>query len=54
LSATVVNLVLHEVLKILEQSNTILKRQIFGYADEILVISRSLPALKAMCAERNR
>jgi len=28
--------------------------QICGYADDILVIARSLPALQAMCAEISR
>jgi hypothetical protein len=28
--------------------------QICGYADDILVIARSLPALEAMCAEISR
>ena len=53
LSATLFNLVLHKVLKNLEQSNTILNRltQICGYADDILVIARSLPALEAPCVE---
>jgi len=52
----VVNLVLHKALKHLEQSNTIFNRltQICGYADDILVIARSLPALEAMCAEISR
>jgi hypothetical protein len=47
LSATLFNL----VLKNLEQSNTILNRltKICGYADDILVIARSLPALEALC-----
>jgi hypothetical protein len=37
----------------LEQSNTIFNRltQICGYADDILLISRSLPALEALCIE---
>jgi len=36
-----------------EINNTILNRltQICGYADDILVFARSLPALEAMCAE---
>jgi hypothetical protein len=47
LYATLFNLVLHKALKNLEQSNKILYRltQILGYADDILVIARSLPAL---------
>ena len=50
------NLVLHKALKNLEQSNTILNRltKICGYADDILVIARNLPALEAMCAEIRR
>jgi len=56
LSATLFNLILHKALKNLEQSNTILNRltQIHGYANDILVIARSLPALEAVCAEINR
>jgi len=51
LSATLFNLTLHKALKNLEQNNTILNRstQICGYADAILVIARSLPALEALC-----
>ena len=53
LSTILFNLILHKALKNLEQSNTILNglTQISGYADDILVIARSLPALEAMCAE---
>ena len=53
LPAALFNLVLHKALKNLEQSNTILNRltQICGYADDILVIARSLPALEALCVE---
>jgi len=38
------------------QRNTIFNRltQICGYANDILVIARSLPALEAMCAEISR
>jgi len=56
LSATLFNLVLHKALKNLEQTNTILNRltQICGYADDILVIARSLPALEALCVEISR
>ena len=56
LSATLFNLVLHKALKNLEQSNMILNRQtqICGYADDILVIARSLPALEALCVELSR
>jgi len=56
LSATLFKPVLHKALKNLEESNTILNRltQICGYADDILVIARSLPALEAMCAEISR
>jgi len=56
LPATLFNLVLHKALKNLEQSNMILNRltQICGYADDILVIARSLPALEALCVEINR
>ena len=56
MSATLFSLVLHKALKNLEQSNTILNRlaQICGYADGILLIARSLPALEAMCAEISR
>jgi hypothetical protein len=55
LSATLF-LILHRALKNLEQSNTILNRlpKICGYAYDILVNARSLPALEAMCAERSR
>jgi len=55
LSATLFNLVLH-ILKNLEQSNMILDRltQICGYADDILVIARSLAALEALCVELSR
>ena len=40
----------------MEQSNTILNRltQICGYADDILVIARSLPALEALCVKLSR
>jgi hypothetical protein len=50
-SATLFNLVLHKVLKNMEQSNTILNRlaQICGYADDILVTARCLPALEELC-----
>jgi hypothetical protein len=53
LSATLFNLVLHKALENLEQSNTILNRltRIYGYADDILVIARSLSALEALCVE---
>jgi len=56
LSATLFNLVLHKALKNLEQSRKFLNRltQICGYADYILVIARSLPALEARCAEISR
>jgi hypothetical protein len=56
LSATLFNLVLHKALQNSEQSNTILNRltQIRGYADNILVIARSLPTLEALCAELSR
>jgi hypothetical protein len=56
LSATLFILVLHKALKNLEQSNTILNRltQICGYADDILVNARSLPALEALCVELSR
>jgi hypothetical protein len=53
LSATLFILVLHKALKNLEQSNTTLNRltQICGYADDTLVIARSLPALEALSVE---
>jgi len=56
LSAILFILVLHKVLKNLEQSYTILSRlsRVCGYADDILVIVRSFPALEAMCAEISR
>jgi hypothetical protein len=56
LSATLFNLVLHKALKKLEQSNTILNilTQICGYADDILVKARSLPALEVLCVELSR
>jgi len=56
LSATLFNLVLQKALKNLEQSNMILNRltQICGYADDILVITSSLPALEALCVELRR
>ena len=56
LSATLFNLVLHKALKKLDQNKTILNRltQICGYADDILVIARSLPALEALCDELRR
>jgi len=56
LSATLFSFVLHKALKNLEQSNTILNRltQICEYADDILVIARSLPALEALCVELSR
>jgi hypothetical protein len=45
-----------KALKNLEQNNTILNRltQICGYADDILVIARSLPALEVLCVELSR
>jgi hypothetical protein len=47
LSATLFNIVLHKALENLEHSNTILNRRIefCGYAYDILVIARTLPAL---------
>jgi hypothetical protein len=56
LCATLFNRVLHKALKNLENSNTISCRltQTCGYAGDILVIARSLPALEAMCAEISR
>jgi hypothetical protein len=56
LSATLFSLVLHKALKNLEQSYMILNglTQVCGYADDILVIARSLPALEALCVERSR
>jgi len=56
LSATLFNLVPHKALKNLEQSNTILNKltQICGYANDILVIARSLPTLEALCVELSR
>ena len=55
MSATLFNL-LHKALKNLEQSNTILNRltQMCGFADDILVIARSLPVLETICAEISR
>jgi hypothetical protein len=40
----------------MEKNNTILNRltQICGYADDILVIARSLPALETLCIELSR
>jgi hypothetical protein len=54
--AALFNLVLHKVLRTPEQSNTILNRltQICGYADDILVRARNLPALEALCVELSR
>jgi hypothetical protein len=56
LYATLFNLVLHKALINLEQSNTILYRltQICGFADDILVTARSLPALEALYFELSR
>jgi hypothetical protein len=56
LSATLFNLVPHKSLKNLELSNTILNRltQICGYADDILVTSRTLPALEVLRDELSR
>jgi hypothetical protein len=56
LSATLFNLVLHKALTNLEHSNTILNRltQICGYADDILVTARTLPALEVLCDELSR
>ena len=54
LSATLFNLTLYKALKKTpEQNDTILNRltQICGYADDILVIARSLPALEVLCIE---
>jgi hypothetical protein len=47
---------LKDTLKNLEQSKTILNRltQICGYADDILVITRSLSALEPLCVELSR
>jgi hypothetical protein len=54
LYATLFNLVLHKALKNLEQSNIILYRLtlICGFADDILVIARSLRALEALCVKQ--
>ena len=56
LSATLFDLILHKALKNLEQSNMILNRltQIRGYADDILVTARSLPALETLCVQISR
>jgi sorting nexin-29 len=56
LSAGLFKLAFHKALKNLEQNNTILNRlkQICGYAYDILVIARSLPALEALCMELSR
>jgi hypothetical protein len=56
LSATLFNLSLHKALNILEKNNTILNRltQIWGYADDILLIARSLPALEVLCIELSK
>ena len=56
LSATLFNLILHRALKNLEQTNMIVNRltQICGYADDILIIGRSLPGLEALCVEISR
>jgi hypothetical protein len=56
LSAALFSLVLHKALKNLEQSNMILNRltQICGYADDILVIARSVPVLEVLCVELSR
>ena len=56
LSVTLLNVALHKALENLEQSNTILNRltQICGYADDILIIAWSIPALEAMCTEIHR
>ena len=56
MSATLFNLDLYKALKNLEQSNTILNiiTQICGNADNILVISSSLPALEALCVKLSR
>ena len=56
LSATLFNLVLHKSLKNLEKGNTILNRltQICGYADDILVLTRSLLALQSFCEELSK
>jgi len=56
LSATLFILVFHKALKPPELSNTILSRltQILGYANDILTIARSIPAIEAMCAEISR
>jgi sorting nexin-29 len=53
LSATLFNLVLHKALKNFEQGYTIFNRltQICRYADDILVLARSLPALQAFFEE---
>jgi hypothetical protein len=56
LSATLFSLLLNKALKNVEQSTMILNRltQICGYAHDVLVIARSLPALKALCVELSR
>jgi hypothetical protein len=54
LAATLFNLALHKALKNLEQNNTNLNRQICGYADDILVIARSVPALEALHVDLSR
>jgi hypothetical protein len=50
MSGTLFNLVLHKALINPEQSNTILNRltQICGYAGDIVIIARSLPAFEAL------
>jgi hypothetical protein len=56
LSVTLFNLALHRALKNLKQSNMILNRltHICGYADDILVIARSLPAFETLCLKLSR
>jgi hypothetical protein len=56
LSATQFNLTFHKALKNLGKNKTILNglTQICGYADDILVIARNLPALEVLCIELSR
>jgi hypothetical protein len=55
-SATLFNLILHKAPINLEYSNTILNKltQICGYANDILVIARTLKALEILCVDISR
>ena len=56
LSATLFNLTFHKALKSWKKNNSIMNRltKICGYANDILVIARRVPALEVLCIELSR